>query len=176
MKKVLTLLIVMGLSACSVIDQQDPRNTKSEWNDRQILIEVASVVNKPPFLSHSRVNAASYDGNLLLMGQVKTEDMKISIIEKLAKIKGVNEIYNQMRTQAPLSLSQVSKDAWLTTKVKSALIGSKKLRNANIKVITEDSEVFLLGYLTKVQANEASEIARNINGVKQVIKGFRYID
>lgn len=176
MTKVLTLLIAMGLSACSVIDQQDPRNTKMEWNDRQVLIEVASIVNKPPFLSHARINATSYDGNLLLMGQVQTEDLKKIIIEKLSKIKGVNEIYNQMRTQSPLSLSDVSQDAWLTTKVKSALIASKKLRNANIKVITEDREVFLLGYLTKVQANEATEIARNIDGVKQVIKGFRYID
>jgi hypothetical protein len=45
-----------------------------------------------------------------------------------------------------------------------------------VKVITEDSDVFLFGYVTPEQSERATEIARNISGVKQVIKGFQYGD
>ncbi|CAH8242325.1 hypothetical protein VAEKB19_650001 [Vibrio aestuarianus] len=41
-------------------------------------------------------------------------------------------------------------------------------------MITEDREVFLLGYVSAEHAELATEIARNISGVKQVIKAFQY--
>ena len=44
------------------------------------------------------------------------------------------------------------------------------------KVLTEDKEVFLLGYVTEEQADIAVDIARHISGVKQVIKGFNYVE
>lgn len=176
MKQALLLFFLFSLNACTIIDSQDTRNSKAEWNDTQLVIEVAGIVNKPPYKGESRINAASYEGYLLLVGQISSESLKKSLLEKIKQIKNVSQVYDQIQIKAPLSLSQVSKDTWLTAKVKSAFIASKKLRSTNIKVITEDSEVFLLGYLTKEQAQVATEIARNIQGVKQVIKGFHYID
>ncbi|PKF51429.1 BON domain-containing protein [Enterovibrio nigricans] len=176
MKRALILVAVLGLSACSTIYEQDTRTTKTELNDTHLAMEVAGVVNKAPYQGNTRINAVSYDGKLLLIGQANTEVLRNSLVQKIREIKGVDTIYDQIRIKQPLSLGDVSKDTWLTTKVKSALIGSKKLNNVNIKVITEDSEVFLLGYVTYEQANEATEIARNISGVKQVIKGFQYYE
>ncbi|NGN98202.1 BON domain-containing protein [Grimontia sp. S25] len=176
MKKALLLAAVLGLSACSAIYEQDTRTAKTEWQDTKLGMEVAGIVNKAPFKGDTRVNAVSYDGKLLLIGQAKTEDLKNGILTKVRELEGVETVYDQIRIKAPLSVGDVSKDTWITTKVKSALIGSKKLRNVNIKVITEDSEVFLLGYVTREQANEATEIARNLSGVKQVIKGFQYYE
>ncbi|KXF80066.1 BON domain-containing protein [Enterovibrio coralii] len=176
MKKALILAAVLGLSACSTIYEQDTRSAKTELSDTHLAMEVAGIVNKPPYRGDTRVNAVSYDGKMLLIGQAKTEALRSSLVQKVREINGIETIYDQIRIKPPLSLGDVSKDTWLTTKVKSALIGSKKLNNVNIKVITEDSEVFLLGYVTYEQANEATEIARNISGVKQVIKGFQYYE
>lgn len=36
--------------------------------------------------------------------------------------------------------------------------------------------LFLFGYVTAQQGERATEISRNISGVKQVIKGFQYGD
>ncbi|MDD1782249.1 BON domain-containing protein [Enterovibrio sp. ZSDZ35] len=174
MKRALILAAVLGLSACSTFYEQDTRTAKAELNDTHLSMQVAGIVNKPPFQGDTRINAVSYDGKLLLIGQAKTEALKNTLVQKIREVNGVETIYDQIRIKPPLSLGAVSNDTWLTTKVKSALIGSKKLNNVNIKVITEDSEVFLLGYVTHEQANEATEIARNIRGVKQVIKGFQY--
>ncbi|MDD1792007.1 BON domain-containing protein [Enterovibrio makurazakiensis] len=176
MKKALLLATVFGLSACSAIYEQDTRNAKTEWADTQLSMEVAGIANKAPYQGDTRINAVSYDGNLLLIGQAKTSALKQSLVAKIRELKGVETVYDQIRIKEPLSLGEVSKDTWLTTKVKSAIIGSKKLRNVNIKVLSEDGEVFLLGYVTREQANEATEITRNLSGVKQVIKGFQYYE
>ncbi len=164
------------LTACSIIYEQDPRNPSDEWYDNQFGIQLAGIVNKAPYSGEARVNAASYDGNVLLIGQVRTLALKNQLLEQVRQISGVKQVYEQIRLRAPLPLAQVSSDTWLTTKIKSALIASKKLRHVDIKVMTENSEVFLLGYVTKDQADEATEIVRNISGVRQVIQVFQYVN
>ncbi|MCH1933169.1 BON domain-containing protein, partial [Shewanella sp. A25] len=45
-----------------------------------------------------------------------------------------------------------------------------------IKVVTENGEVFLLGLVSRAQADLAVDIARNTSGVRKVIKVFEYTD
>ena len=58
--------------------------------------------------------------------------------------------------------------------MKSALLANSELNGIKVKVITEDSEVFLLGLVSREHADIATEVARNISGVKQVIRAFEY--
>jgi osmotically-inducible protein OsmY len=60
--------------------------------------------------------------------------------------------------------------------VKSALLAKSELNGVKVSVITEDNEVYLLGYVSREHADIAAEVARNISGVKQVIKAFQYGD
>ncbi|PCS23359.1 BON domain-containing protein [Candidatus Enterovibrio escicola] len=173
-KRTFLLASVLMLNACSLIYEQDTRSTKIEWEDRQISMKIAGIVNRASFIDSIRVNAASYAGKVLLVGQAKTELLKQSLITKIRELDGIEIVYDQIRIKVPLSLYEVSKDTWLTAKVKSAIISSKRLRDVDIKVITEDREVFLLGYVSREQANDVVEITRNISGVKRVIKGFQY--
>jgi len=41
--------------------------------------------------------------------------------------------------------------------------------------VTENSVVYLLGYVTQKEAENAVEIARNTSGVSRVVKVFEYI-
>ena len=59
--------------------------------------------------------------------------------------------------------------------VKTELFSHGKLDASNIKVVTENGEVFLMGLVTKVQADTAVDIARNVGGVNRVFKIFEYI-
>jgi osmotically-inducible protein OsmY len=42
-------------------------------------------------------------------------------------------------------------------------------------VITENAEVFLMGLVTKKEAETAIDITRNIGGVSRVFKAFEYL-
>ncbi|MFV8448502.1 BON domain-containing protein [Vibrio campbellii] len=154
----------------------DTRTTKEIWQDNNIEFEVAAIGNKAPFKGKARVVASSYNGTVVLMGQAPTQDLINEFENKAREMKGVKNIHNQIKQKDPLSVTQISNDSWITTKVKSALLTDSELNGVKVKVITEDSDVFLFGYVTPEQSERATEIARNISGVKQVVKGFQYGD
>lgn len=91
---------------------------------------------------------------------------------RVSETKGVSSVSNQLRVRPLLDLQTITHDSWITTKVKASLIANENLTTVKIKVITEDGEVFLLGYVTPEQADIATDITRNISGVKQVIRAF----
>ncbi|EEX93200.1 hypothetical protein VIOR3934_02428 [Vibrio orientalis CIP 102891 = ATCC 33934] len=150
----------------------DPRTTQEIWNDNNIEFEVAGIGNKAPFRGNARVTASSYDGTVILVGQANTEALKRDLESQTRKIKGVNNVHNQLRVKPPLSMGEISHDSWITTKVKSAMLANSELSGVKIKVITEDREVFLLGYVSQQHADIATDVARNISGVKQVVRAF----
>ena len=154
----------------------DTRTTKEIWQDNNIEFEVAAIGNKAPFKGKARVVASSYNGTVVLMGQAPTQDLISELESKAREVNGVKNIHNQIKQKEPLSVTQISNDSWITTKVKSALLTDSELNGVKVKVITEDSDVFLFGYVTPEQSERATEITRNISGVKQVIKGFQYGD
>ena len=154
----------------------DTRTTKEIWQDNNIEFEVAAIGNKAPFKGKARVVASSYNGTVVFMGQAPTQDLINEFESKAREVNGVKNIHNQIKQKEPLSVTQISNDSWITTKVKSALLTDSELNGVKVKVITEDSDVFLFGYVTPEQSERATEITRNISGVKQVIKGFQYGD
>lgn len=152
----------------------DTRSTKQIWQDNNIEFEVAAIGNKAPFKGKVRVVASSYNGTVVLMGQAPTQEWNNELERRAREVEGVKNVHNQIKLKEPLTVTQISNDSWITTKVKSSLLTDSELNGIKVKVITEDSEVFLFGYVTPAQGERATEIARNISGVKQVIKGFQY--
>ncbi|MEZ8266562.1 BON domain-containing protein [Vibrio cyclitrophicus] len=177
-------LLTLSLSGCAGIFiagaattanlVTDTRTTKEIWNDNNIEFEVAAITNKQPFRGNVRVTASSYRGSVVLMGQAMTDSERRAFENQAKDVTGVKSIHNQVRVKEPLSVSAISKDSWITTKVKSALLANAELNGIKVKVITEDSEVFLLGLVSRKHADIATEVARNISGVKQVIRAFEY--
>lgn len=168
-------LFVAG-AATTVNLVTDPRTAKEIWSDNNIEFEMTGLANKPPFRSHSRVTASSYNGTVILIGQMSTEQLKLDFETQARQVKGVKTVHNQLKVKQPLAVSEVSHDSWITTKVKSALLANAELSDVKVKVITEDKEVYLLGYVSHHHADIATEIARNISGVEQVIRAFQYGD
>ena len=79
----------------------------------------------------------------------------------------------------PSSTSIRSNDADITSKVKTALTGIDNIPGfdaTQVKVVTENSAVFLMGMVYKKEADRAGEAARHVGGVKKVVKIFEYIN
>ncbi|MBY6198627.1 BON domain-containing protein [Vibrio hangzhouensis] len=166
-------LFVAG-AATTVNLVTDTRTTKEIWNDNTLESEVAGMSNKSPYVGEVRVVASSQRGTVVLMGQAKTQALSNQLEAQVKGLNGVKRVYNQVRIKNPISFTQISNDSWLTTKVKSTLLTDERLNGVKVKVITEDKEVFLLGYVSKEHADIATDIARNVSGVQQVIRAFQF--
>lgn len=173
MKKIVLLLVtILNLSACSIASENDPRSLSTAWQDNKLTLTIVGITNKKPYVSDLRLNAVIYNGNAILLGQSRNEQLKTSLIDQVRQMEGITKVYDQIHIKEPISFSQRSHDTWLTTKVKTAILSQTDLMTANIKVVTEDNEVFLFGYVTKEQAAKATEIARNIPDVARVIQAW----
>ena len=65
-------------------------------------------------------------------------------------------------------------DSLLTMKVKTAMIFDENTEANRIKVVTENGVVYLMGLLTRNEADAAVTTARDVFGVQKIVKVFEY--
>lgn len=120
----------------------------------------------------SHITAVCYNNVLLLVGQAPTHELKQQAEAIMSDIPKIRSIHNEIIVEAPISLVKRSKDSWITTQIKTKLIGSKEISANKIKVVTENGIVYLMGITTPLEKMVATDIARAIPGVVKVIQIF----
>jgi osmotically-inducible protein OsmY len=154
----------------------DSRNMQTMIEDRDITNKVQAKLRGNQKISHeTHLNVTTFNHVLLIVGQAKTEELRQKAISLVERVPNIKRVYNEITVEQLIPLKERSRDVWLTTKVKTALISEKGLRYAQIKIVTENSNVYLLGLVNKEQAELAADIARQISGVQKVVKVFEYI-
>lgn len=152
----------------------DPRTAGTQVDDTTLNSRMGMKLknNGPQFIG-ARIVSSTYGGDIILTGQANRE--QIEKAESLAyEIEGVKKVYNQIRVSQPVGSGTITNDSWITTKVKSQLILNAKTKARNIKVVTENSEVFLIGIVTSEEGKAAAQLASQVDGVKKVITLFTY--
>ena len=117
----------------------------------------------------------SFNGYVLLAGQVPTEALKSRATDVVRKVDGVRRIYNELEIASPSSAMTRSSDTWITAKVKSWLLGSPDTEGLRVKVVTEDGVVYLMGLVTVDEAQRITDKAAGISGVQRVVKLFEIV-
>ena len=107
---------------------------------------------------------------------MQSEALKAKATEVVRKIRGVRRIYNELEVAAPSSGMTRTSDTWITTKVKSFLLGNPDVEGSRVKVVTEDGVVYLMGLVTRDEAKRIADEASDISGVQKVVKLFELID
>jgi osmotically-inducible protein OsmY len=125
---------------------------------------------------YAHLNIVSYNGYVLLAGQVQSEALKAQATAVVKEVRGVRRIYNELEVAAPSSGMTRSSDTWITTKVKSYLLGNPEIQGSRVKVVTEDGVVYLMGLVTRAEAARISAAAAGISGVQKVVKLFELLD
>jgi len=163
--------IIGGASAAT-----DERSLGTQMDDQKIEFEAYSKLSKHEALNdNANLQVVSVNGSVLVIGQAPNTYLRDLAIKSINEVDLIVQLHNQIRISNTTSITTKSNDIWLTSKVKTALFGSDTLDATNIKVVTENGEVFLMGLVTETQANEAVNIARNVSGVNRVFKIFEYI-
>ena len=164
--------VAVGAAAVGISSATDPRTIGTQVDDQTIEMKTNAKLGNDEQLEDSRVIAVSYDTNVLLIGQVPSESLKRRAEDVIRDTNGINKIFNQLRIGSKASATVRAGDSWITSKVKLKFANNKSIDATNIKVVTENGEVFLLGHVSQAEAEAAVEIARNVDGVGRVIKAL----
>ena len=123
----------------------------------------------------TNIKVVSYNGYVLIAGQVTSEALKDQATRVVKEVRGVRRIYNELEIAAPSSAMTRTSDTWITTKVKSYLLGSFDIEGTRVKVVTEDGVVYLMGLATPAEAERIAAEAADIGGVQKVVKLFELL-
>ena len=175
-----TTAVVVGGAATGAAVIHDRRSSGTVIDDQGASWKISHAIFSDKELSEpSHINVAVYNGAVLLTGETPSEDLKLRANAIAVQAVGSDKpIYNELAISAPTSLSTRTNDAYITSKVKTALFDIQSLPDfdvTRVKVITENSVVYLMGLLTTAEADAVTDKARNVSGVKKVVKLFEYI-
>ena len=118
----------------------------------------------------------SYNGYALIAGQVASRALKEQATKVSREVRGVRRIYNELEVASPSSGMTRTSDTWITTKVKSWLLGRSDTEGLRVKVVTENGVVYLMGLATREEAERIAAAAANMSGVQRVVRLFEIVD
>lgn len=154
----------------------EKRSTKTMIDDRDIVYKAQTKIdNDVELKDKTHIAVTAYNRQVLLVGQAQNADLRNRALNLVNTVGGIKVVHNEITVDKPTSASVRANDAWLTTKVKSALVADKELHASQIKVLTENSIVYLQGLTTRNHADVAAKLASQVEGVSRVVKLFEYV-
>lgn len=139
-------------------------------------IELRSINRlREAFADRAHINAASYNRQVLLTGEVPSEADKQRAQEIVSRVENVRSIVNELAVLGNTTLTSRSSDALITGRVKASFVDAKDLFANAFKVVTERGTTYLMGRVTQREAGRATDIARSIPGVQRVVRVFEII-
>jgi len=166
--------LIVGGVAAGVVLAADRRQAEVMFSDQRIEFSASSKVDDA-LKGQGHVNVTSYNYTVLLTGEVPTAQAKADAEKAITQVPNVKTVVNELQIAGTSSAASRSNDAYITSKVKSNFLGNGKFKATDIKVITEASVVYLLGLVTREEADAATEVARGTGGVQKVVRVFEYV-
>lgn len=155
----------------------DRRTTGTLIDDQIIELKVVERASKDTELwDQSHINVTSFNNIVLLTGEAPSELLRQRLTKLAAGVPKVRSVHNEMAIAAPSSLLSRSSDTVVTTKALAALANLELDLAGRTKVVTENGVVYLMGLVTRAEADAATNVARQVGGVQRVVKVFEYLN
>jgi osmotically-inducible protein OsmY len=173
-------VVVGGAAATGGTMAYSRRSAGAVLDDELIEVKARlAILEEQDLNSQIHVNIISYNGIVLMVGQAPTEALRAQAESIVSGIEKVRLVYNEMTIAAPSSFMTRSSDTVITGKVKTKILGLMEGDDNDglrTKVVTENGVVYLMGLLTRSEADAVTQAARQVGGVQKVVKLFEYTD
>lgn len=118
----------------------------------------------------SAIELTIYKGRVLMTGIVPTEQTRAEAIRIAKGVSGVKDVIDGMNIQGADGLSEYTRDAWMTAKLKANLYADYEIDAPAYLVRTFDKVIYVFGTAeTKEESRRVIELAYDITGVRKVV-------
>ena len=192
MKKVILLcaLLVSStiLSSCSPIVQgaaavttvatmsNDRRSMGEIIDDKNLYTNLVNIVKKDPMLEDSHISFEVYDDSVLMTGETPSADLRNHLENTIkTKAKKMKQLINEVAVMKNSSYLARAKDGVITVQIETLFLNQEVFHPTHIRIHTERGTVYLMGAVTKREAEHATNVASKAKNVKKVVKLFNYL-
>ena len=170
---------VIGGVAIGASLSHDRRGSGTVVEDKSLGVKIRDRLHQadgPGTGNH--IKTITYNLVVLLLGEVSNDAERQRAEEIAAEIPTVRWVVNELAVMPQTSLKSRSHDAYLNSKAKAVLFGRgiDGFDPTRVDVTTVRDTVYLMGLVTKEEAEAAAERVSRVRGVKKVIKVFEYLE
>jgi len=187
-KKIIALVLLMMTTACTTIlvettgpegMTEDPGSRTAGAVIEDEAIQTRIIVNmksQEPRFKNSNFNVISHNGVVLIVGQVQSDELRSRASEIASEASSkIKRIHNELEVAGRTTFLARTNDTWISSKVRVQMTASKEVPASQIRVVTNNGTVYLMGMITQSEGDQAALLARNVAGVAKVVKVFEYI-
>ena len=192
MKKVILLCALLAssfiLSSCSPIVQgaaavttvatmsNDRRSAGEILDDKNLDFKLSSIVKKDEILEDMHINFMVYNKAVLMTGESPSTEAK-DYLEKQIKINApkMKQLINEVAVTPNSGYLSRAKDGIITVQIETLFLDQEVFHPTHIRVMTERRIVYLMGSVTKREAEHATNLATRAKNVDKVVKLFNYL-
>ncbi|MBI3527839.1 MAG: BON domain-containing protein [Betaproteobacteria bacterium] len=168
------LLVGAGVGA-GVMMAEDRRTSGTVLEDQTIEIKARNRISEK-YGEQVNISATSFNRFVLLTGQAPTDEIKQDVSVLVLEVPNVRNVQNEIIVGGISSTTSRAGDVLLTSQVKGRLAQNKDVGATHVKVVSENGAVFLMGLVTRAEAESASQTAATTSGAQRVVKVFEYLD
>lgn len=168
-------LLVAGAVGGTALVATDRRSVGAQADDEAIELKIGNNIGTG-YGDRVHVNVTSYNGILLLSGEVPTPELVTTITQIARTTAKVRSVHNELTVGPVSSIGSRTNDSYITSKVKARFVEANKFAPNHVKVVTERQVVYLMGLVRHDEADTAAQIAATTSGVIRVVKLFEYIN
>jgi osmotically-inducible protein OsmY len=173
-------VVIGGAAAGTAVVATSRRSPGAVVDDETIEMKARlSIVEHRDLNSKIHIELSSYNGVVLMTGEAPTAELRSQTENIVKEIPMVRQIHNEMIIGEPSPFKTRANDSLITAKVKVDLLRITDIEGFNgarVKVVTDNGTVYLMGLVTRKEADAVTEVARQVGGVEKVVKLFEYID
>ncbi len=171
----LALVALLVVSAGCTPVRPEGGATGSAFDDVHIEDRVIAQINSR-YNGSVRVNVTSFNRHVLLTGDAPNEATKADIGQLVARMQDVRLVSNELEVGETRGLASHSSDVLVKSDVKLRFVKLGNFHSDDVRVVTENGTVYLMGELSHKQAASAADLASTTQGVQRVITVFEYIN
>ncbi len=166
-----------GVLGTGVSIALDPRSLGTQIDDslmQQNLRAKLLSADKSYIIS---VKTKILDGRIFLTGKVNAVEDKLKITKLAWEIKGARSVNNDLQIKEKFNFKRSAKDLLITSQLRAALIGSKKIKAVNYNIDTYKKKIYVYGIAqNKTERDEVIKEAKQILDVEDVVTSIFLVD
>ena len=180
----ITLIGALSIGGCGKTEDKGPQpetqpaaapeaktTVGTDVDDSAITTKVKSALLADADVKGLDIKVETRKGEVQLSGFVDNQSQIDRAITVTKGVEGVKDVDNKMSLKTTdTTVGEKIDDGIITTKVKAEFIAEPGLNSTDISTVTRDGVVQLSGFAdNQAQIDRAAEIARGVEGVKDVI-------
>ena len=170
--------IVQGATAVSAFASvsSDRRSAGEIIDDKALYMRLGNIIRDDEMLENAHLKFIVYGKTAVVAGEVPSKEAKDYLAKQLKQnAPKMKQLINEAAIMPAIGYFSRAKDNIITLQIETLFQDQEVFHPTHVKVMTERQIVYLMGSVTKREAEHATNQAAKAKNIDKVVKLFDYL-